>query len=280
MQVLISDQNNFEKIKQEIKKDGLDNLHILADFDRTLTYGSVEGKKTPSIISLLRDGKHLTSDYSKKAHDLFDKYNKIEIDPKIDLKEKKSAMEKWWRKHHKLLIDSNLNKKDLEDIVKNGHIKFREGVEDFLDFLYKNNIPLVIFSASGCGDAIPLFFQKYQKDYSNILYIINKFDWDKDGKASSANSLIVHSLNKDETLLKDIPEIFSKIKNKKNVILLGDGLGDLGMISGFDYENLLSIGFLNFDFDNLREVYKENFDVVLEGDGDFKFVNKIIEDLS
>jgi 5'-nucleotidase len=276
MKILIFDKNNFEKTKNEIKKDGLSNLHILADFDRTLTYGTIDGKKTPSIISLLRDGKHLTDDYNKKAHELFDKYHKIEIDPSVSIKIKKNAMEKWWKEHHELLIDSKLNKKDLEDIVKNGHIKFREGVEDFLDFLYENNIPLIIFSASGCGDAIPLFFQKYQKDYSNIFYIINKFDWDKDGKAISSNYPIVHSFNKDETLIKNIPEVFGKIENRKNVILLGDSLGDLGMVEGFEYKNLISVGFLNFDFDNLREVYIKNFDVVLEGDGYFDFVNKIM----
>ncbi|MFA5211361.1 MAG: hypothetical protein WC414_02555 [Patescibacteria group bacterium] len=279
MKITISNQTQFEEIKTKIKKDGLTNLHILADFDRTLTYGSVAGKKTPSIISLLRDGKHLSADYSEKAHALFDKYNKIETDPKVDIKEKKKAMAKWWRLHFKLLLKSQLHKKDLKDILKNDDLKFRAGVENFLDFLYENNIPIIIFSASGCGEAIPLFFKKYKKNYSNIFYLINRFEWDKNDQAVSIQKPIIHSLNKDETLLKDFSKIFTKIKNKKNVILLGDGLGDLGMISGFDYKNLLSIGFLNFDFENLRKIYKENFDVVLEGDGDFNFVNKLMKDL-
>jgi len=280
MEIIINNNKKTEDLKSEIRKEGFDKIHILADFYRTLTYGSVDGKKTPSIISMLRDGNHLLSDYSEKAHKLFDKYHKIEIDPNIDIEEKKKAMKTWWQEHNELLIKSGLNKKDLVDIVENGHIRFRDGVEEFLDFLYKKNIPLIIFSASGCGDAIQLFFHKYKKDYSNIFYVTNKFYWDKKDNAISYQDLIIHSLNKDETILKEIPEVFEKIENRKNVILMGDSMGDLGMVKGFEYKNLLSIGFLNFNFDELRDIYKENFDVVLEGDGDFNFINNLMEDLN
>lgn len=51
------------------------------------------------------------------------------------------------------------------------------------------------------------------------------------------------------------------------------------MVEGFEYKTLLKIGFLNFDYDKLREEYKKNFDVVLEGDGNFNFVNNLIRDL-
>lgn len=35
--VIITNLKKLEKIKQKIAKDGADKLHILADFDRTLT---------------------------------------------------------------------------------------------------------------------------------------------------------------------------------------------------------------------------------------------------
>lgn len=279
MKIIIPNPKNLEKLKSQIKEKGYQNLHILSDFDRTLTYGTVNGIKTPSIISMLRDGNHLTEDYAKKAHALFDKYHPIEADPKIPLQEKKRAMQEWWETHNRLLIGSGLSKLDLEDIVKNGHIKFREGIPEFLDFLHKYNIPLVIFSASGCGDAIQLFFKKIGKDYPNIFYVTNHFNWDKNGMAISTKGVIVHSLNKEETILEKIPEVFQSIKNRRNVILLGDSVEDLGMIEGFDYEFLLKIGFLNFDYDKSRGGYKRNFDVVLEGDGDFNYVYNLIRDL-
>jgi 5'-nucleotidase len=279
MKLIIPNPENLERLKSQIKTGGYSKIHILSDFDRTLTYGEIDGVKTPSIISMLRDGNHLTENYAKKAHALFDKYHPIEIDPSIPLKEKKKAMQAWWETHNKLLMESGLSKSDLEDIVKNGHVRFREGVPEFLDFLHQHNIPLIILSASGCGDAVQMFFKKIGRDYSNISYVTNQFNWDENGRATSPKGLIIHCMNKDETILREMPEIYSKIHDRKNVLLLGDSIGDLGMVEGFQYENLLRIGFLNFDYDKLREEYKENFDVVLEGDGDFNPVNTLIQDL-
>jgi HAD superfamily hydrolase (TIGR01544 family) len=279
MNIIIPNQQNCDRLKDEMKNDGRGKLHILSDFDRTLTYGSLNGVKTPSIISLLRDGKHLSEDYAEKANALFDKYHAVEVDQSIPLEKRKAAMQEWWETHNKLLIESGLSFSDLEDIVENGHLEFREGVLEFLDFLHEQNIPLVILSASGCGDAIQLFFRKFGKDYPNVIYVTNKFNWDKNGKAVSTKEPIVHSLNKDETILLDVPEVREKIENRKNVILLGDSISDLGMIEGFDYKSLLKIGFLNSDYNESIDGYKENFDVIIEGDGDFSYVNNLVFNL-
>jgi len=216
---------------------------------------------------------------SRPPHELFNEYHAVEINPNISLSEKKRAMQEWWESHNKLLIKSGLSKLDLKDIVKNSYVKFREGVPEFLDFLYKNDIPLVVLSASGCGDAIQLFFQKIGKDYLNIFYVTNKFNWDDNGKAVSTKGPIIHCMNKDEAVLEKIPKVYKSVRNRKNVILLGDSFGDLGMIEGFDYSNLLKVGFLNFDYNKLRKDYKKNFDIILEGDGDFNFINTLIQDL-
>ena len=237
MKAIIPNPRNLEVLKNKIK--GYGNLHVISDFDRTLTYGFIDGKKTPSIISILRDGNYLEEGYSSKAHAFFDKYHPIEIDPNIPLEDKRKVMKKWWDLHNRLLIESNLSKSDLQNIVDNGHVRFREGINDFLDILNENNIPLIIFSASGCGDAIEMFFDKIGRNYSNIYYVTNKFDWNEKGTAISVNEPVIHCMNKDETILKEISEIYNVIKNRKNVILLGDSVGDLGMVEGFDYENLI-----------------------------------------
>jgi 5'-nucleotidase len=279
MKIIIPNIKKLEELKIEIKKAGHKNLHILSDFDRTLTYGAIGEVKTPSIISMLRDGKHLTEGYAEKANALFEKYHPIEINLKIPLDKRRRAMQEWWETHNELLINSGLTKSDLVDIVQKGHIKFRKGVSEFIDLLYEYNIPFIILSASGCGEAIQLFFQKIGKDYSNIFYVINRFNWDENGRAISPRGPMIHCLNKSEIILEKIPEIYRAIKNRKNVILLGDSIDDLDMIEGFNYNNLLKIGFLNFDYEKLREDYKKNFDVILEGDGDFNFVNDLIQNL-
>lgn len=91
MQIQIPDSTNLEFIKKQIQVGGYNNLHILADFDRTLTYGAIHGIKTPSIISMLRDGNYLSPEYAQKAHALFDKYNRIELDPSISIAAKKNC---------------------------------------------------------------------------------------------------------------------------------------------------------------------------------------------
>ena len=279
MNVIISYPERVENIKEKIRNDGPESLHVLADFDRTLTYAAVNGVKTSSIISLLRDGNHLTQGYAEKAHALFNTYHPIELDPSIPVEEKKKTMEIWWETHNRLLIKSGLSYADLEDIVGNGHVKFREGVSEFLDFLHTYQIPLIIFSASGCGEAVRMFFQKIQKDYPNIFYVTNQFNWDENGRAISTKGVIIHSFNKDETLLEEIPEVYKAIQLRSNVILLGDSMGDVGMIEGFAYHALLKVGFLNSDTGVLKKEYENNFDIILEGDGDFSYVNKLMKDI-
>jgi 5'-nucleotidase len=125
--VVISNPLNFKKIKEKFKKDGAKKLHILSDFERTLTYAFVKEEKVPSLISVLRSNKkYLGQDYAQKAQALFEKYRPIEIDPKIPLKEKKKKMEEWWMTHFKLLIEKGLSKKHLKKVIESGKIKLRK----------------------------------------------------------------------------------------------------------------------------------------------------------
>lgn len=279
MEIIIPDQKKLDQTIAEIKADGPDKIHVLSDFDRTLTYGYLNQQKTPSLIAVLRNGMYLTPDYAPQAHALFDKYHPIEIDEKIPLAERKEAMNTWWRTHKKLLIDSGLSKKDLLKMVQDPSIRFRQGVDNFLEYLHKKDIPLVILSGSGAGEAIPFYFQNIGKDYNNIHYITNQLNWSDDGRALSIKEPVIHSLNKDEITIKNFPDIYQQVSKRKNVILLGDSLGDVHMIDGFDYDHLIKIGFLNYNIEETRSLYLENFDIIITDDGDFEAVNNLIKDL-
>lgn len=279
MNVVIPNQELLRRVKAKIKEKGAAWLHVLADFDRTLTYWAINWVKTPSIISLLRDGKHLSEEYAAQAHALYNKYAPFETDTSISLEERKKLMKEWRETHNKLLIESGLSISDMEDIVKTGHLKFREGIAEFLDLLHAHNVPLVILSASGCGDAIQMFFAQAWRDYPNIHYVTNQFDWDSSGRAVSTKWAVIHSLNKDETVLEEIPQVYAAVRDRKNVILLWDSLWDLWMITGFDYDNLIKIWFLNFDYSTAELSYLQNFDVVLEWDKDFHYVGQLMTEL-
>lgn len=277
--LIIQNPDELNRIKREISEDGAEKLHVLADFDRTLTKAFVDGKSIPSLISILRDENYLTPDYPQKAKDLYAKYHSIEINTNISLEERKKAMKEWWATHFELLIKSGLNKKDIESVVASGRIRFREGFADFADFLKEKNIPLVIMSSSGLGgDPILMCLEKEGKLSDNIYIISNSFEWDKEGKAVAVKGPIIHSMNKDETMLQSFL-VFEKIKERKNILLLGDNLGDVGMVEGFDYENLIKVGFLNEAVAESLAEYKKNYDVVILNDSSFDFINKLLREM-
>jgi 5'-nucleotidase len=278
--IVISDPANLEKLEKTISEGGLDKLHILADFDRTLTKAFVGGKSVPSLISVLRDGNYLTPDYARKANDLYEKYHKIEVDPNVSFEEKKKAMHEWWVVHFDLLIKSGLNKKDIERAVKEGRVEFREGFEEFADFLKQNSVPFVIMSSSGLGaESISLYLEKAGRRYDNIYIVSNSYEWDEKGNAVRVKQPIIHGMSKYEVVVKDFP-FFEKIKDRKNVLLLGDNLDDTGMVEGFDCDNIIKIAFLNEGVEKNMDFYKKKYDVIITNDGSMGYVNNLLKSVA
>lgn len=275
-QTIILNENYFNDSLSKIKSDWLQKLHVLADFDRTLTKAFSAWKIRPSLISVLRSEWYLWEDYSKKAYELFDYYNPIEINPNILLEEKKIEMTHWWNKHLDLLVASKIHTSHIEEIIKSWVIEFRPGIKRFLKFLNDNNIPIIIISANWLWtDSIEMYFKNEWFLTPNVKIISNEFYWDENGNASWYDKRVIHVFNKDETVLKDFPEVHDMIEKRTNVILLWDSLWDPGMIDGFQYDNLIKIWFLNEKIDELLENYKSVYDILLTGDNDGEFINNL-----
>ena len=188
-------------------------------------------------------------------------------------------MNEWWMTHFNLLIKSGLNKKDIENVIKSRKIKLRHGFSDFLNILKENNIPLVIMSSSGLGnEAISMYLKQEKKLYDNIHIISNSYKWDENDNLIGVKQPIIHIMNKDETAIQNFP-VFETIKNRKNVLLLGDGLNDIGMVKGFDYKNLIKIGFLNENVEENLESFKANYDVLILNDSSMDYINKLLREI-
>jgi HAD superfamily hydrolase (TIGR01544 family) len=281
MKTLIISPKEFERKKQQIISDGSKNLHFLVDFDRTLTKGIINGKEVKSLMEFFRSGPYISEDYAKKSHELANFYRPFETDPKLDMKEKKKKMEEWWIKHFELLISSGLNKRHLEKMVdeiqKAGFLEFREKVFDFFKIAKEKNIPIIIISSSGLGVTIKMILEKNNQFHDNIKIITNEYTWDKKENAISVKKPIIHVFNKDETSINQFPEIYNEIKDKKNIILIGDSLGDIGMANGSNPKTLLSFGFFEEKTEDNLPTYKSAFDVVLTDNASFDEINKITE---
>ena len=280
--LIVSSQKILERKINKIREAGIDSLHVLSDFDRTLTYGVVKDRKRPSLISILRQkDEYLDDDYSKRAKDLFKKYHPYEVSSKLTTKEKKKKMNKWWKTHFDLLSEKGLTIETVKKLSQSKEIILRQGVENFLKTTKEKNLPVIIFSASGCGEAIKYFFERRELDYKNIYFLVNEFYWNKEGKMVGVKEPIIHSLNKDETVLKDIPNVYNKVKERKNVLLFGDNLEDVGMVDGFNSDIVLKIGFLNQDYDqeDRIEEYKNKYDLIVARDGDFNVLRPILNQI-
>ncbi|MBI2628721.1 hypothetical protein HYW74_01405 [Candidatus Pacearchaeota archaeon] len=277
--IIIVNPEELERKIKEFKKGGAEKLHVLSDFDKTITtFILPNGEQMPSLISRIRNGPYLSKEYSKKANELYNKYHPIEIDANISMSEKKKMMYEWWYEHFKLLGESGLNKKIVEkvakDLIDGEKIALRKGAREFFRILKNNKIPLVIISSS-VGDLIKSFLSQEKILDKNMHIIANILSYDKQGNFKEVEH-IVHVFNKDESVLEEFPNVFKEIKTRKNVLLLGDSLGDLGMIEGFNYDGIIKIGFLNENVEEQLEVYKKFFDVIILNDGSFDYVNELI----
>ena len=276
--IYFHNKKSLENKIEKIKKQGLKKLHVVSDFDRTLTKATRNGKKIPSGIALIRLGGYLGADYTKKAFALFSKYHPIEINENLDYQYRYKMMQKWWKEHEKLLVKSEMHKNIIEDILEKNPKLFRDGSDDFFDFLNKEKIPLLIFSA-GVGNIIHDYLNHKNKLTNNIHIIANTFIFNSQGYSTGYKDKIIHTLNKSETKIKNT-RYKKMISKRNNVILLGDSMGDLGMVNDLDVNCIIKIGFLNKNIKNNLELYKNKFDIVITNDGSMNYINKLLKNLS
>ena len=273
---LVYDTQKLEDKIQKMAEGGANKLHILADFDRTLSgFSYVGDQMVGSIIGLLRAGSYLTPEYSAQSYTLFEKYHPMEYNQSIPRTERIVLMEEWWRKHSELLIRSKLNKRDMDNAMIAGHLKLRDGVIEAFQLLHKYNVPVIIMSGG------PAYMIQKQLELSGIMtnnvhIVANYYEYDSDGYMINYKQPVVHSQNKYEIILHEFP-FFEKLKERTNVILLGDQIDDLGMIEGFDYENLLTIVFANKKEN--EKIFAQKFDVVIGEEGNFDFINDTLKQI-
>ena len=89
---------------------------------------------------------------------------------------------------------------------------------------------------------------------------------------------MIHMYNKADMVKKKTDGVNSA--HRKNVILLGDSLGDLDMAAGVaDPDTVLTIGFLNKNIEKNLPVYQKSFDVVLVDDQSMQFPNLLLSEI-
>lgn len=275
--IIITHPERVTETKRKIREAGPNKFHILADFDNTLTRAFVEGVKAWPIIAELRNKKYLTSDYAPQAHALYEKYAPLERDPALDPQQRREKMHEWWMTHFDLLVRSGFSKDIIKDVVEKSSLQFRVGFEHFISYLEKHNIPLVIMSAAP-GDLLLEYLRHADLLRTHVHVIANLYEFDQQGKAVKIHEPIIHSLNKSEVVIQGFP-VFESIRERTNILLMGDSLGDAGMAEGFPYDEIIKFGFLNQDREARLAEYTEHFDIVQTDDGSLDCINELLAEL-
>ena len=270
--VYIKDLKKLNWKIEKFRKSGKNFLHVVSDFDKTLTKAFVEGQKIQSSYEHLRKRGYLTSDYAQRSYDLKKIYYPFEISKDISAEEKHQKMREWWAKHYDLMVECGLSIKDINSVIED--VVPRDGMNELFGMLNNFSIPFLIFS-SGMGDLIREYLSHENLMTDNVHLISNFFRFDKDGRAVGYNKPLIHVFNKSEIELKNY-QYHKEIQDRKNVILLGDSLGDLGMTEGIKHDCIIRIGFLNENADDMLEKYSEEFDVVILNDGSMEYVIEIL----
>lgn len=199
-------------VKELLPIHNLNNLYVVADFDRTITSGS-----SKTSWSVLADTDLVPEEYTKERHRLYDIYRPIEVDTSLPLDYRMKMMDKWFRAHIQLFVTFQMTEEVFEKATSNLQImQFRTGAQEFLTFLYENHIPLIIISA-GIGNFIESFLKKHNCYFDNIYVSSNKILF-KNGIAVGTGKNVIHSFNKNEISLP--PEITDKLKGRNQVLLL------------------------------------------------------------
>ncbi|CAD5207073.1 unnamed protein product [Bursaphelenchus okinawaensis] len=260
------------KVSQKLNKiiaDGFEKLLVISDFDYTLSrFHDGKGGKCWTTHGVFEAAaKHVSEELVQEFDRLKTKYLKIEFDPAMSIEEKTPYMEQWWKESHQYIIDHKFDLKTITEAVSESKVEFRDGAADFLKCVCSHQVPLVLFSA-GIGNVIEIFLdQKIHQVPENLHLISNMMYFDEENKCKAFSEPLIHTFNKNASVVGQERPFFHSIASRTNVLLLGDSLGDLHMDVGVEREGVaLRIGFLNFNFDSLYPKYFDSYDIVLWDD--------------
>lgn len=242
-----------------------DNYYVVIDFDRTITSGDSE-----SSWGVLANCEGVPKEYGEERKKLFDYYRPIELDLSLDFDTKNDLMVGWWTAHIGLLIKYGVREDAINTVNTSNILKCRNGVKEFLKLMHEKNIPVIIISA-GLGNFIEKFLSNNDSMYDNIHVVSNYIKFENGIAVGIANN-IIHSLNKSEVAM---PNAIKKlVSTREHIVLFGDSIEDIKMVSDDKRDDVLKIGFLNINSEIDLKTFLNNYDIVGYNDASY---NEIIE---
>jgi len=272
--VLSKDRAVLEEKVAKLVTGGPSKLQLIFDFDYTMSRAHKAGVPVDCSWGVLENYADLPSSYTEKVKILRNQYYPIEIDPSISIEEKIPHMSQWYTKANLLLAESKVKADWFPRMVAQSNCELRDSTEVLLQTLHQSQIPLLVLSA-GVGDLIKQILDHFNVFHDNIKIVSNFLEFDAESGAALGlkTDPCIHMFNKKAPSQEGLEQ-------RKNIILIGDSLGDLRMADGIEDVNVvLSIGFLDKNVEANLPVYLDAFDVVLVDDQTMNFPIAVIEDI-
>lgn len=227
---------------------GFAHLHVVIDFDRTITtylhqgepgatcHGVLEGRRPPAVLA--------------QAAALKQHYLPIETCPATPTAAKVPHMIQWYTKINAILAACGITQHDLRQDVAAARFSVREGVAQLLAASARHGFPVTVFSA-GVGDVIEEALR--QRCYAGaalpptLRVISNRMLWSAEGTCTGFHAKVLHPFNKNFLEAGDFvgAEELAALRARQCVVVVGDGEGDAEMGIGLGARVELKVGLVN-----------------------------------
>ena len=276
------------------------SVAVVTDFDYTITtpIDYKTGKEYKSSYYLY-DEDLIGGDQKKfceRRQALADIYSKYEFSTEYDLETRIEKMREWYTKNIQLYFNEKFTLDSIDEMVKKckNNLLFRKNAKEYMELLIEMGIPIIIESGGITEFIVAILKTIFPNIYQlikekKIMVVSNSFTFDE--KTKGCNGLeheVIYCFNKDEFLgnvvNKEYPEL-------KNVLVLGDNLGDADSVKkiNVEKENVIGFGFVNLPINVLNDENKKDhiekkireytnvFDVALIGDCDYEPIIEILK---
>ena len=300
--------SNKDLFEQKIKDFALSysknkkSVAVITDFDYTITT-PIDYKTGLQYKSsyYLYDEDMIGGDqkkFNERRQALADIYSKYEFNSSYDLETRNEKMKEWYTKNIYLYFNEKFTLDSIDKMTNKckNNILFRKNAKEYMELLLSMDIPIIIESGGITQFIIAILktiFPNIQQliNEKKIMVVSNSFTFDE--KTKGCNGLeheVIYCYNKDEFLGNVVNKEFPELKN---VLVLGDNLGDADSVKNINVskENVTGFGFVNLPIDVLNDEnkkeerdkkineYKKTFDVALVGDCDYEPIIHILKNI-
>jgi len=276
--VIVPDPKSLARKRAALVGGGAEQLQVIADFDRTITRASVNGARGASCHGVMESLECLSAEYREEAKLLFDKYYPLEICEHMTTAQKLPLMMEWYEQGHDLLLREGVAKHHIQAAVAQANLALREGVCPIIHTLQAAQVPLLIFSAGIANVIDEVMRQKFGELTESTHIISNWMQYNSEDVCVGFSTPLIHMFNKNESQTTG-SAFAATVAQRGNVLLMGDGLGDVTMADGIPHNTVLKVGFLNEKVDELLPKYCEIYDVIITHDGDMEYVVDLIQEV-